>query len=327
MLIEYKGRTVDTKHYSPLTDEQCNELREQYYQKPDMKEVVENIRKVHKGGVVVSKITNYFFKDLMAKVKLHHSKWSIEELFECNDLIRFVHGKTLDNRKVFPETNSDIKNIETALRLGGKGVASKPTNFPMKVADRILRDYNVNNVYYDFSCGWGVRLISSLKHDIEYLGTDPNTLLVDRLNELGGLYNEVNNTNTKFTIKPQGSEIFVEEWENKVGLAFSSPPYFGLEDYKVGEQSYKEGMNYSDWLEGYYKPTIQNIHKYLIQEGYLLININNYDKYDLVGDTISLCEECGFELIGKTELQNLKRIKSTKELTEGKEDIFIFKKE
>lgn len=51
----------------------------------------------------------------------------------------------------------------------------------MKSIDELLENYNVNNKYYDFSCGWGVRLLSSLKHNVEYYGTDPNTVLCERL--------------------------------------------------------------------------------------------------------------------------------------------------
>lgn len=328
MLIEYKGQTIETKHYSPLTDEECEQLRKDYYQHPTMEALRKNIRDIHLGKVNVSKITNYYFKDLMAKVKLHHSKWSIEELFECNDLIRYVHGKTLENKKVFPDTYTEIQKIERAISLSGKGSASKPTNFPMKAIDNILEKYNVNNVYYDFSCGWGVRLLSSLKHGIKYLGTDPNYLLVERLEDMKILYEEVNKVKIPSDIRAQGSEIFIPEWENTVGVAFSSPPYFGLEDYKIGEgQSYKEGTTYEEWKENYYIKTIQNIHKYLVENGYLLINISDYKRYPLVQDTIDICESNGFVLIGKANLQNIKRVKCTKELQEGKEDILIFEKE
>lgn len=77
-------------------------------------------------------------------------------------------------------------------------------------------------------------------------------------------------------IKPQGSEIFVNEWENKVGVAFSSPPYFNCESYRIGKQSYIEGVTtYDEWKNNYLFPTIDNIRRYLIDEGYFLINVKN----------------------------------------------------
>lgn len=124
-IIEYKGKTIETKNFSELTDEQCEQLRKDFYAKPSIDEVRDNLAKIYEGSTKISDITNYYFKDLMAKVRLHHSKWSLEELFECNDLIRYVHGKTLTNKKIFPDKDSEIKKIETAIRLSGKGSASK----------------------------------------------------------------------------------------------------------------------------------------------------------------------------------------------------------
>ena len=43
--------------------------------------------------------------------------------------------------------------------LAGKGVASPPTQFSLKTVDEVLAKYNVNGNWYDYSCGWGVRLM------------------------------------------------------------------------------------------------------------------------------------------------------------------------
>ncbi len=325
MIIEFKGKVLDTKNYFPLTDEQCTEIKKEYYKKPDKKDVINNFKNIHKGGVKTTDINNYFVKDLMSKVKLYHSKWSIEEVFECNDLIRFFYAKTLENEKIFPKTDSDIKKIETAIRLGGKGVASKPSNFPMKTVDYILQNYNINNKYYDFSCGWGIRLLSSMKNNIEYYGTDPNYLLTERLNKMGLAYNRVNNVDIKFDIRTHGSEIFVPEWEDTIGLAFSSPPYFALEDYKIGEQSYKDGITYEEWIGGFLMQTLLNIKKYVVKDGYICININDYDKFSLFEDTKKLCIEIGLHYVETLKLDNIKRTKSTSGFNDNSEGILVFK--
>ena len=44
--------------------------------------------------------------------------------------------------------------------------------------------------------------------------------------------------------------------------------YYNLEDYQIGEQSYKEGLSYENWKLNYLQPTFQNIYKYLIPGGY-----------------------------------------------------------
>ena len=101
--------------------------------------------------------------------------------------------------------------------------------------------------------------MSSLRCGINYYGTDPNYLLVDKLNEFYNDYKSLRRDCPNCKIYCQGSEDFIEELENKVGVAFSSPPYFNLEDYKVGNQSYKQGMNYDNWVNSYLRPTFKNI--------------------------------------------------------------------
>ena len=326
MLVEHKGQTMETKLYDEsISEDFCNLMREQYYTKPSKDKVNNNLKKVATGGKKLTEIERYYFRDLMAKVKMHHSKWSIEEFLECDDLIKHAFGKIKSNDKVYDGT--DIKNLETYFRLGGKGATAKPTNFPISTADEILKLYNVNNNYYDYSCGWGVRMLSALRNNINYYGTDPNYLLTERLEELHNDYDKVNGVNTFAKIYTQGSEIFISELEGQIGVAFSSPPYFGLEDYRVGEQSFKEGVTYAEWLEGYFTNTIKNIYKYLVDDGYLILNINNYAKYKLVEDTTNICEQNGFEYVTTHELKNISRIKSTKELnTKNNEGIIVFKK-
>ena len=88
------------------------------------------------------------------------------------------------NKKIYPPNKELIKNFETSLRISGGRVTMNPSNYPIKSADYIINKYNVNNNYYDFSCGWGIRLLSSLKANVNYFGTDPNPLLVKRLKVL-----------------------------------------------------------------------------------------------------------------------------------------------
>lgn len=41
-LIEYKGLTADAMYWEEVTDEKLEELRNEYYQKPNKKEVKKN---------------------------------------------------------------------------------------------------------------------------------------------------------------------------------------------------------------------------------------------------------------------------------------------
>lgn len=324
--IEYRGQVLETVYDGTISDEKYKELVDEYYKKPDFALVKKQLQNISNGGVMNNHITNYYFKDLMAKTKVYFNKWSIEDVLEYKPLLECMFDKTRFNKKIYPDSMSDIKKLETSFRLGGKGVASKVSQFPIKTVDYILDNYNINGNYYDFSCGWGIRLLSALRHNINYYGTDPNYLLVDRLKQMSKDYKVVNGGDSIVDIRAVGSENYQQDWVGKIGVAFTSPPYFNLEDYKVGEQSCKINSNYQDWLENYLSPTIDNIYGYLVDDGILAININNFDKYDLVGDTIKICQRNGFVFVEEFTLKNIKRCNSKASFNDNSEKVMIFKK-
>lgn len=333
--IHYLGKTYNTTIHKDLTDEEFEQVRKEYYTKPDFEDVKKQFLKIQLGGVKIDKITNYYVKDLMAKVRVYYNNWTIEEALNYKPLIEFFAGKCDSNKKVYPDTLSLGKKIETAFRLCGFKTASKPSNFPIKTIDEILNNYNINGNYYDYSCGWGSRLLSSLRHNINYFGTDPNYLLCDRLKQMSKDYKDTCKIGTKVDIRSIGSEVFIPEWENTIGVAFSSPPYFSLEDYGIGNQSYKPGMKYIEWIETYLVPTIQNIHRYLIEDGYFLINVNNYKECEhLVQDVKDNIITNGFTLIDTLPLKNITRVSghrhndrdNTIAFHDNDERIMVFKK-
>ena len=328
MKIEYLGKVLETDHNLPMTDEQFEKVKADFFAKPDIETVKKQIKKASKDGVMHNHITRMFFRDIMAKTKLWHSKWSVEEMFNNKTIIEYFYWKINANRKMFPESKGDSNNIERAIALGGKGIGTFPSDFPMKTADTILELYNVNDNYYDFSCGWGVRLMSAFKHNINYFGTDPNYLLTERLDQMTELWKEtVPTVKSKVDIRTQGSEVFIPEWENTIGLAFSSPPYFNLEDYGVGDQSYKEGVTYEAWKENYFIPTLKNIYRYLVEDGFLVINVKDYKNYPLESDTIKMAEDCGFKKVDIALLENIKRINCKANLNDNSENCYVFMKE
>lgn len=334
--IHYLGKTYNTTIHKELTNEEYEQVVKEYYTKPDFELVKKQFVTIANGGTKVNHITNYYVKDLMAKVKIHYNNWTIEEALDYKPLIEFFAGKVDKNKKVFPESKSLCKNIETAFRLCGFKTASKPSNFPMKSIDGLLDAYNVNGRYFDFSCGWGVRMLSSLKHGVEYYGTDPNYILCQRLERMASDYKNAVGCDIGTNIYPHGSEVFIPELEGKIGLAFSSPPYFNLEDYRIGNQSWKEGVTYDSWKGNYLDATIKNVYRYLVDDGYFAINVNNFNKYndyDLVGDAYELSIANGFELVDIAPMQNITRCSGHKEWSKGDicwhdndEKIMVFQK-
>jgi len=326
LIVEYNGKSVDTDVYTEITEEERADLERQFFEKPDLDIVKKQMIKINDDGVMADKINRYYFRELMAKTLCHKTKWTIEEVFKSKEVLGIFKAKTLTNKKVFPDEEPLIRNIDTAIRLGGKSYAKFPTNYPIKSVKAILSQYSINDNYYDFSCGWGSRLLGALSLQKNYYGTDPNYLLVDKLNELTNDYKDAIPTNNSLVdIRAQGSEIFIPEWENKMGIAFSSPPYYNLEDYQIGDQSYKSGVSYESWKANYLQPTLQNIYKYLIDGGYFCINIKNFNQYHLIEDTKNMALITGFNFITIELLTNNSRNIPLGEVNNS-EGIFIFQK-
>jgi hypothetical protein len=71
--INYLGKTYNTTIHKDLTDEEFEQVRKEYYTKPDFKEVQDQFLKLQSGGMKIDKITNYYVKDLMAKVRIYYN--------------------------------------------------------------------------------------------------------------------------------------------------------------------------------------------------------------------------------------------------------------
>jgi hypothetical protein len=211
------------------------------------------------------------------------------------------------------------------LRLSPSGTAAKVSNFPYKTMLDVFEKYNINNNYYDFSCGWGIRLLSSLANNINYFGTDPNDELVPQLNELANDFRKETKSTSDVDIRCIGSQEYVGDWENKIGLAFSSPPYFDLEHYNVGRQSIDD-VSYDEWLNTYWRDTSKNVSGYLIKGGYFLLNMKNIKKHNTLDDMCDIIEDSGFEFIEDLELKNINRVFLKQNNKNTDEVIAVFRK-
>ena len=147
---------------------------------------------------------------------------------------------------------------------------------------------------------------------------------IDKLNEYAADYTHITGSKSKVDIRCLGSQNYVEDWLGKIGVAFSSPPYFNLEDYCIGDQSYKPGMTYNDWLENYLRPTIKNIKLYLVWGGYFIINIKNTKKYPMATDAQRIAAEEGFTLVATEPVVNIKRINCKTTLNDNDELCYVF---
>lgn len=312
--ITYLGRTFRTSLSKPLTDEEYNDIVETIRRKPAIEEAHAELMKIYNGGTRIGKVTGYYLQDVLYKARNIQDAWSIDEALKSKKVMEYFNAKIAVNDKVYSPMLSKGENIKIAFRLCGIRCCRKLPNFPMKTIDELLNMYLPNGGnYYDYSCGWAVRMLSAMKNNVNYFGTDPNNELVDALNNINTDYQTVNNVKTNVNIYNHGSEVFIPEMENTIDFAFSSPPYFSLELYNIGNQSCDENTSYDDWLNNYMKPTIENISKYLKDGGIFAINIKdvfvNKIWYHLTDDVNKLIQDSGnFEFVATHELKNIKRV-------------------
>lgn len=338
-LIDFKGIKQNSSIEKKITDEEFASIAEEYYAKPDMVLVESQLRSIHSGKTTMNHVYDYYIKEVMSKSIGTRASWSIYDGIHNRQIMEYFAGKVDANKKVFPDTVSLAKKIETAFRLCGIRYCVKLPNFPLKHVKSILQKYNVNENYYDFSCGWASRMLGALSENVNYYGVDPNYELVEKLNQLKDDYKRVNSESTSTVdIRCIGSQTFVPEWENKMGLAFSSPPYYSLEDYQIGDnQSYKSGMTYEQWRDSYIVPTVENICRYLVPGGYFIVNVKSFRDYKtnviypIEQDFNDYALKCGLKFVGTEELNNRKRchgdVSGKKvSLNDNNEKMFVFQK-
>lgn len=326
--LKYKGKQFDTNSYIQVEPEYREKVKRQYFERPPFAEVKREFNNIiNKNGSKKYFITKYYFRPIMSKVIGDGCRWSLEDVFDSDDLFGYSMAKIKANPKVFPPKAKMDYLVESVYRVGGAGIARKPTCYPLASIKNLLNKYCFNDNYYDYSCGWGDRLLGAIVEGVNYFGTDPNYLLTEKLIEMN--HDIVHNgfgQNKIVDIRTTGSEVLHEDWQNRMSFCFSSPPYFKLEDYMIGEQSTKLHDDYDDWLEYYLKPTIDNCKKYLVDGGYFAINIKNYKNYDLIGDSRRIAEELGFVYVATETLTNIRRPKQDGSLLDNSERIMVFKK-
>lgn len=301
MIIKHLGKITSTGQYiSDFKDKDYNRFIKNLKSKPTLEEVsVELFNLFYGPNTRDTKTLLYFTEALRRNVKVRGNKYTINEFIKSKELVGHAISK-MNSSSLYDlqdniATSADIRKFFT---LSSGDLARRVGGFKISHLNKIFKEYPpINGNYYDFSCGWGSRVLGSLKYGLNYYGTDPNHKLVSKLEEMLEFVRRVILKVEGITtdIRCTGSEIFHPDWEGKMGLAFSSPPYFDIEQYGTGKQSYKPGTTYDSWLENYKLPTIQNIHRYLIKGGTFVINTKSYKHAPIESDVVRIAKEVGFK--------------------------------
>lgn len=280
---------------------------------PDWDEVENQIKKVDKGGMKMQHITNWYFKDLMQRVRNGQDAFCIADSFKCKAIIEYFMAKVLVNEKVFPIKEYPLPVlIESAMRLCGIRCCRKPSQFPLKTVKEILDEFLPNGgTWYDPCMGWGARMLGAWQHkDVIYFGTDTNEELYNRLSDLAQQLNK--HREFLFDIRQWSATDLQVGWKDRMDLVFTSPPYFNAEYYEGKHTSCTPDTAYEDWKNNFLRPVFKNCYIYLKQGGVMAWNIKDIftDKtwWPLVEDSIKAAEEAGFKYDGDRTLKNIKRM-------------------
>ena len=173
---------------------------------------------------------------------------------------------------------------------------------------------------WDMSCGWGGRLLASIKADINYIGTDPNKKTMKGLKEMATTFGR---EARKYELLTMGSEEYRPD-KNSLDFAFTSPPYFDTEKYSnESTQSYLKFPTVVKWKDKFLRKTIQNMYYGLKPNKFCALNVANvrgvYETFE--DDTVDIAKEVGFKLVD-TFYYKLSSQQSDSKV----EPIFIFKK-
>ncbi len=178
-------------------------------------------------------------------------------------------------------------------------------------------------IVYDPSVGYGGTLLGALAaacdRPIHFIGTEPNStnwLRPDRsrYDVLGELFRASVGQTYHATIEvfPVGSEVVhdvpqFQRYRGKIDLVLTSPPYFCAERYcDESTQSAIKFPTYSQWRDGFLRPTLRTCATWLRPGGYLLWNIADIcvkgTFYPLEKDSIDAMLEFGLEFENKLKM-------------------------
>lgn len=190
-------------------------------------------------------------------------------------------------------------------------------------------------VVWDMSAGFGGRLLGAVACDRvdRYIGTDPSTYAMDGLREMVAelvpMAEQLGRRTLEVELHQVGSEDFVPE-RNSLDCAFSSPSYFGWEQYSdEPTQSHCKFPTRESWLRGFMGATLRNCAHGLKKSGFLAINIASVAAYpNLATGFLAFAQENGWRLIETLRLQ-LSKMVGLKHIGKSafkSEPIFVFKR-
>lgn len=282
---------------------------------------------INGSKLVNNRLTNglracrYFFPNIL-EIRAKNKESVIDILDSPMRMIQIIRNR-------LSITFFEIFNINPIMIIKGSkstGLASHGSIFKPTVAMEIYKEFCKDGFkVYDYSAGFGGRMMGlfSSGKNCTYYACEPNTKTYDGLKELSKKMNIENKI--KLYNKPSENVIL----DKKMDFIFSSPPYFDHEIYcDEKTQSYNAYPKYDDWLEMYWKKTVENIKNACHKDTIFGINIGNDENKKMKtmrDDIFKIIDKCGFKLCKTWYMTTSRSHLSNKEDNEKLEPIYFFK--
>lgn len=239
----------------------------------------------------------------------------MKEIFEDDEKLKYLIKNRLGFDWWDKEDNDETFNISFRMLVQGlrsSRLVPSISIFKPNIAKYLYMKYSQeNDVVFDYSAGWGGRLLGAAACNRKYIGVDPWTT-----DELENMINYLELKNISL-IKNGSENVKLEE--NSIDFSFSSPPYLSQEVYcKDITQAYNQGDDY--FYNVYWKNTLSNI-KYMLKPG-KWFGLNILDKYDRMIDMAK--EEFG-DVIEIVKLRTIRSHLTKNKGVEKYEPVFMFK--
>ena len=222
--------------------------------------------------------------------------------------------------------NYRFTNLRTMFFMYGRYFWQTATGFsPMRAKAICTQLTLVGDTVYDFSAGFGGRLLGVLSAKRHYIGCEPDMNTFHNLHRLGEHIKNVNSAAEYFLINKGSEDVHLTS--NSVDLVFSCPPYFALERYsQEPTQSVVRFPHYTEWLEGYVRPTLATAFKALKPDKLMALvlatRIHYLNKPYMLGDDWKrIAEQVGFKFVDALPIN-----KRARKLSSNAEQLYLFKK-
>jgi hypothetical protein len=189
---------------------------------------------------------------------------SFKQLFENDtDLLRVIRNRLGLDRKISEFFTFDEKSLIQGFNLVFP--KAKFSKYNTSIAKWIIETFCEGDNFFDYSCGWGVRLLAAICCEKNYLGVDTNNSLVIELQNLAKWLKNFNNK----TVEIFNENAATFKIANQIDLAYSFPPYSIKEKYK--DMPINSDF---EWQNSYFKPVVLNCYNALRKNGKFVCHIS-----------------------------------------------------